>query len=167
MQIAQGNSDHFIPTMTDKIPCTLNVTPKDNILEVAFVSDWVLGAEFPTLKTVFAQLGDGKGIKQLMFSTKELGRWDSLLMIGLISLVYAVPEQTGVRHKETQYSWLAFIGNAGLELFKDTQALIVFIGEIALSLFALIRRKTSFRLIDFLAKHSRIWAFGVTDHILD
>jgi phospholipid/cholesterol/gamma-HCH transport system permease protein len=60
-----------------------------------------------------------------------------------------VPEQTGVRHKKTQHSWLAFIGNAGLELFKDTQALIVFIGEIALSLFALIRRKISFRLIDF------------------
>jgi phospholipid/cholesterol/gamma-HCH transport system permease protein len=161
--------------MTDKVPCTLNITPKDNILEVAFVGDWVLGAEFPTLETVFAQLGDGKNIKQLMFSTKELGRWDSLLMIGLISLidygkkqnvaadmtslpegiqgllslVYAVPEQTGVRHKETQHSWLAFIGNAGLELFKDTQALIIFIGEIALSLFGLIRGKTSFRLVDF------------------
>jgi phospholipid/cholesterol/gamma-HCH transport system permease protein len=161
--------------MTDKIPCTLNVTPKDNILEVAFVGDWVLGAEFPALDTVFAQLGDGKTIRQLGFSTKELGRWDSLLMIGLISLidygkkqnvaadmtslpegiqgllslVYAVPEQAGVRHKETQHSWLAFIGNAGIDCFKDTQALIIFIGEIALSLLGLIRGKTSFRLVDF------------------
>ena len=163
--------------MTDQVPCALNFTHKDNSLEAAFIGDWFLETEveIPTIETVFAKLADGKNIKQLVFSTKELGRWDSLLMIelvslinygkkqniaidmtslpagiqGLLSLVYAVPEQTGGRHKQIQGTWLAVIGNAGLDLFKDTQALIIFIGEIALSIFALFRKKTSFRLVDF------------------
>ena len=163
--------------MTDQVPCALNFTHKDNSLEAAFIGDWFLETEveIPTIETVFAKLADGKNIKQLVFSTKELGRWDSLLMIelvslinygkkqniaidmtslpagiqGLMSLVYAVPEQAGGRHKQIQGTWLAVIGNAGLDLFKDTQALIIFIGEIALSIFALFRKKTSFRLVDF------------------
>jgi phospholipid/cholesterol/gamma-HCH transport system permease protein len=161
--------------MTDKIPCAFNLTRNDNSLEAAFAGDWVLETEVPAIETEFAQLGDGKNIKQLVFSTKELGRWDSLLMIelislinyckklniavdmttlpegiqGLLSLVYAVPEQAGVRHKETQQLWLVFIGNVGLQLLKDAQTFIVFIGEIALSLFGLVSRKTSFRLVDF------------------
>ena len=161
--------------MTDKTPCAFNLTHNDNILEAAFAGDWVLETEVPAIETVLAQLGDDKNIKQWVFSTNELGRWDSLLMIelinlinyakkqgipidttslpegiqGLLSLVYAVPEQTGVRRKQTQGSWLAIIGNAGLNLFKDAQAIIIFIGEIALCLLGLVRRKTSFRLVDF------------------
>jgi len=163
--------------MTDQVPCALNFTQKDNTLEAAFVGDWVLETKVavPTIETIFAQLGDRKNIKKLVFSTKELGRWDSLLMIelislinftkkqdvsvdmtslpegiqGLLNLVYAVPEPSGVSHKKAQTSWIAFIGNAGLNLFKDAQAIIIFIGEIALCLLGLVRRKTSFRLVDF------------------
>ena len=146
-------------------------------MEAAFVGDWVLETKVavPTIETIFAQLGDRKNIKKLVFSTKELGRWDSLLMIelislinftkkqdvsvdmtslpegiqGLLNLVYAVPEPSGVSHKKAQTSWIAFIGNAGLDLYKDAQAFIIFIGEIALSLLGLVRKNTSFRLVDF------------------
>ena len=79
--------------MTDKTPCALNLTRNDNILEAAFAGDWVLETEVPAIETVLAQLGDDKNIKQWVFSTNELGRWDSLLMIELISLINFTKKQ--------------------------------------------------------------------------
>jgi phospholipid/cholesterol/gamma-HCH transport system permease protein len=160
--------------MTDKIPCAIKVSRKENTLEAAFEGDWVLAAEIPALETVFAQLNDGTVINRLVFSTESLGLWDSLLMTelvrlidygakkriqvdtttlpegiqGLLSLVYAVPEQVGARRKVAQTSWVEVIGNGGLSIYKDGQALVVFIGETALSMVALLRGQASFRSID-------------------
>ncbi|MDD2724607.1 MAG: ABC transporter permease [Methylovulum sp.] len=160
--------------MTDKTPCSINVSRKDNTLEAAFVGDWVLDAEIPALEAVLSQLDDGTGIKRLVFATQALGRWDSLLMTelirlidygaaqgvqvdttslpegiqGLLRLVYAVPERVGARRKETRDSWLEALGKAGLHLFKDAQDFVVFIGEMALSFTALMRGKAHFRRMD-------------------
>ena len=71
----------------DKAPCAINVSRKEHSLEAAIAGDWVLDAETPSLEPVLAQLGDGSDIKQLVFSTEALGRWDSLLMTELIRLV--------------------------------------------------------------------------------
>jgi phospholipid/cholesterol/gamma-HCH transport system permease protein len=160
--------------MTDKIPCAIKVSRKENTLEAAFEGDWVLTAVIPDLEAVFAQLGDGTVINRLVFSTESLGHWDSLLMTelvrlidygakkriqvdsttlpegiqGLLSLVYAVPEQVGARRKVVQTSWLEVIGNGGLSIHKDGQALVLFIGETALSMVALLRGQANFRCID-------------------
>jgi phospholipid/cholesterol/gamma-HCH transport system permease protein len=155
-------------------PCEINVSRKEHTLEAAIVGDWVLDAETPSLKAVYAQLSEGLDIKQLVFSTEALGRWDSLLMTelirlvdygekqgievdtttlpegiqGLLSLVYAVPERIGARRQEIKTPWLEVIGNGGLSIVKDSQALVSFIGETALSVFALTRGKARFRWVD-------------------
>lgn len=143
-------------------------------MEAAFVGDWVLDAAVPALDGVLAQLGEGTGIRKLIFSTQDLGRWDSLLMTelirlinhganqgievdtgslpegiqGLLQLVYAIPEPIGARRKAIRVPWLEVLGASGLRLFDDVQAIILFIGETALGLWALMRAKARFRSVD-------------------
>jgi phospholipid/cholesterol/gamma-HCH transport system permease protein len=154
-------------------PCEINVIRKEDTLEAAIAGDWVLDAMTPALETVLTQL-DGTDIKRIVFSTEALGRWDSLLMTelirlvdygaqqgievdtstlpegiqGLLSLVYAVPERAGARRQETSIPWLEVIGKGGIRIYKDSQALVFFIGETALSVFALTRGKARFRWVD-------------------
>jgi phospholipid/cholesterol/gamma-HCH transport system permease protein len=156
------------------VPCKINVSRKDQTLEAAIIGDWVLDATIPPLEAVLAQLDGTTGTKQLVFSTAELGRWDSLLMTqlirlidygtkqgiqvdiatlpegiqGLLSLVYAVPERAGARRQAVQAPWLEIIGKGGLRIYKDSQALVTFIGETALSVYALMHGKARFRWID-------------------
>jgi phospholipid/cholesterol/gamma-HCH transport system permease protein len=158
----------------NKAPCEINVSRKEHTLEAAFIGDWVLDAETPALEAVLTQLGDNRDIQRLVFSTEALGRWDSLLMTelirlidygakqgiqvdtttlpegiqGLLSLVYAVPERVGARRQEIRTPWLEVIGQGGLRIYKDSQALVVFIGETALSVAALMRGKARFRWVD-------------------
>ena len=158
----------------NNVPCEINVSRKEHTLEAAIVGDWVLNAKTPALEAVLTQLGDGSDIKRLIFSTEALGRWDSLLMTelirlidygkkqgidvdtttlpegiqGLLNLVYAVPERAGARRQETKTPWLEIIGKGGIRIFKDSQAIVAFIGETALSFFALTRGKARFRKVD-------------------
>jgi len=174
-------------------PCEINVSRKENALEAAIVGDWVLDAEIPDLEAVLAQLGEGTDIKRLVFSTKALGRWDSLLMTelirlidygakqgiqvdtstlpegiqGLLSLVYAVPERVGARRQEIRTPWLEVIGQGGLRIYKDSQALVVFIGETALSVAALMRGKASFSLGRFMDIYSGLRPLGVAYRYAD
>ena len=156
------------------VPCKINVNRQEQTLEAAIIGDWVLDAQIPPLEALLAQLDDGAGIKRLVFSTAALGRWDSLLMTqlirlidhgakqgiqvdtttlpegiqGLLSLVYAVPERAGARRQEVRVPWLEVIGKGGLRIYKDSQALVAFIGETALSVYALMRGKARFRWVD-------------------
>ena len=162
-----------VMTVTN-VPCNINVSRKEQTLEAAIIGDWVLDAQIPNIEAVLAQLGDGADIKRLIFSTVALGRWDSLLMTqlirlidygtkqgiqvdtttlpegiqGLLSLVYAVPERIGARRQEVRAPWLEVIGNGGSRIYKDSQALVTFIGETALSVAALLRGKACFRWVD-------------------
>ncbi|MDD5272849.1 MAG: ABC transporter permease, partial [Methylovulum sp.] len=156
-------------------PCSITLSQKETVLEATFLGDWLLAADIPPLDPILAQLGDSQGVKHLVFSMAGLGRWDSLLMTelihliddakkhgmevdtrtlpegiqGLLSLVYAVPEPTGTRSPPAPTRWLAVLGTAGLDLYQDSQALIVFIGELALGMVALLRGKTHLRPVDF------------------
>jgi phospholipid/cholesterol/gamma-HCH transport system permease protein len=67
---------------------------------------------------------------------------------GLLSLVNAVPERVGARRQEIRTPWLEVIGKGGLRIYKDCQAMVVFIGEMALSVSALMRGKARFRWVD-------------------
>ena len=150
------------------------VNCKADLLEVVIAGDWLLDSQIPDLDLVLAQLGDGSKFKQLVFSTESLGRWDSLLMTeliklityseekgisvdiktlpsgiqGLLGLVSAVPERAGVRRQSIQLPWLEIIGHCGLHLQSDINALIVFIGNLTLSVTAFFRGKAHFRWLD-------------------
>lgn len=167
--------------MTAKnVPCAINLSRTGTTLVATFVGDWVLTAQPPALDAVFAQLGAGTDVQQLRLVADELGRWDSLLMTelirliqygaahniavdthslptgiqGLLSLVFAVPERAGAKRHELPDPWLTIIGKSGLRISKDAKALVVFIGEIALSIVALCQGKARFRWQD-LWTHSQ------------
>ena len=133
-----------------------------------------MDSQIPDLDLILAQFGDGTQFKKLVFSTESLGRWDSLLMTeliklisyseekgisvdtktlpsgiqGLLGLVFAVPERAGVRRQSIHISWLEIVGNSGLRLQSDVNALIVFIGNLTLSVSAFFRGKAHFRWVD-------------------
>ena len=158
----------------ENVACKINFTLKEHTLEASIIGDWVLDAQIPSLDKVLAELTDESHINRLIFSTEELGRWDSLLMTelirlidygakqgiqvdittlpeginGLLTLVYAVPERAGARRQEIKTPWLEVIGKGGLGIVKDSHVLVSFIGEITLSLFALMRGKARFRWVD-------------------
>jgi len=143
----------------------IQTSQHESTLEAAFTGDWILSAEIPPLTPIISQLD--QNIKKLVFSTKELGRWDSVLMTelielinagkakdievdtstlpegvqGLLNLVYSVPEPSGARRKSEPNNWIAHFGTMGLLLYKDTQGFIKFIGELALGLVSMIRGK--------------------------
>ncbi|MGR8932979.1 MAG: MlaE family ABC transporter permease [Gammaproteobacteria bacterium] len=156
------------------IPCRMILHRRDDIMEAAIAGDWVLGSEPPDIEALLGQLDDAADINRLVFSTAELGRWDSLLMTeliklvdygrkhgiqvdtatlpagvqGLLTLVYAVPERAGARRQEKRAPWLAEIGKSALRLVKDMHDMLFFIGETALSVAALFRGNARFRRID-------------------
>ena len=158
----------------DNRPSNITVNYKANLLEVDIIGDWLLDSQIPDLDLILAQFGDGTQFNQLVFSTESLGRWDSLLMTeliklityseekgisvdtktlpsgiqGLLGLVSAVPERAGVRRQLIHISWLEIVGNSGLRLQSDVNALIVFIGNLTLSVFAFFRGKAHFRWVD-------------------
>jgi phospholipid/cholesterol/gamma-HCH transport system permease protein len=157
-----------------KIPCAINLSRRDNTVEAAFIGDWLLGAKPPPLEPVLTQLGAGNGIERLSFSTEALGHWDSLLMTelirlidygkkhgiqvdtatlpegvqGLLTLVYSVPERAGARRQTEQIPWLEKFGNSALRIFSDLHDMLTFIGETALSVWALFGGKARFRRAD-------------------
>jgi len=159
---------------TDNRPSNIIVNCKVDLLEVVIEGDWLLDSQIPDIALVLAQLADGVQIKQIVFSTELLGRWDSLLMTelitliayceekglsvdiktlpsgiqGLLSLVSAVPERPGVRRQSVDISWVEIIGNSGLRLQSDMNALILFIGNLTLSAATFFRGKACFRLVD-------------------
>ena len=158
----------------DNRSSNITVNYKANLLEVDIIGDWLLDSQIPDLDLILAQFGDGTQFNQLVFSTESLGRWDSLLMTeliklityseekgisvdtktlpsgiqGLLGLVSAVPERAGVRRQLIHISWLEIVGNSGLRLQGDVNALIVFIGNLTLSVSAFFRGKAHFRWVD-------------------
>ena len=158
----------------DNRPSNITVNCKAHLLEVDIIGDWLLDSQIPDLDLILAQFGDGTQFKKLVFSTESLGRWDSLLMTeliklisyseekgisvdtktlpsgiqGLLGLVFAVPERAGVRRQSIHISWLEIVGNSGLRLQSDVNALIVFIGNLTLSVSAFFRGKAHFRWVD-------------------
>jgi phospholipid/cholesterol/gamma-HCH transport system permease protein len=158
----------------DNRPSNITVNCKAQLLEIDIIGDWLLDSQIPDLDLILAQFGDGTQFKQLVFSTESLGRWDSLLMTeliklityseekgisvdtktlpsgiqGLLGLVSAVPERAGVRRQSIHIPWLEIVGNSGLRLQSDVNALIVFIGNLTLSVSAFFRGNAHFRWVD-------------------
>jgi phospholipid/cholesterol/gamma-HCH transport system permease protein len=155
-------------------PSNITVNCKAPQFEVVIEGDWLLDSDIPDIELVLVQLAEGEKFKQLVFSTESLGRWDSLLMTelikliayseekgisvdiktlpsgiqGLLSLFSAVPERAGVRRQSIQVPRMEIIGNSGLLLQRDINALIVFIGNLTLSITAFFRGNAHFRWVD-------------------
>lgn len=115
-----------------------------------------------------------RGLRGIRLTAEGLGRWDSMLMIflmtivdhcrgedlavdpsalppgiqSLLSLAYAVPERAGARRTSDKTPWLAEIGKDALALWNDAKALIRFLGEAAVAVQQSVTGRARFRRID-------------------
>lgn len=156
------------------LPCEIKIAQHDKTLELALLGDWVLDADAPSLQPFLDQMLKGSSIQRVIFSTKNLGHWDSLLMTdlirvidqghhqgievdtstlpegiqGLLKLAYTVPERLDAKRIDAKRHWLEWIGDGALAVIKEATTLCNFVGETALSLWALLLGKARFRRID-------------------
>ncbi len=136
---------------------------------------WLHNARIKPVSGLLTELAS-QPIKQLSVQPVDLGEWDSrlpsyLLKIAefcnkqaiaidisalpkgvqsLLNLAQAVPERSGARRSVQNTSLLVTVGNAVAGLFAGGQQRIVFVGELVLAAWALMRGKGSFRLIDLI-----------------
>lgn len=149
--------------------------PADSSIMLEFSGQWLRDARIRPLEELLAQM-KGMPVKRIVLTAPKLGDWDSRLpsyllkfadycdkkaitldcsalppgVQNLLSLARTVPERSGAR-RNTQYSsMLAKIGDSVLTLVKDSRALILFVGEFVLALWALLRGRARFRGIDLL-----------------
>ena len=143
------------------------------ILEIS--GHWLRNARIKPLNDLLTELAR-QPVKQLSIQAVDLGEWDSrlpsyLLKIAdfcnkqaiamdtsalpkgvqsLLNLAQAVPERSGARRAVQTTNLLVKVGNAVAGLFAGGQQRVVFIGELVLAAWALLRGRGSFRLIDLI-----------------
>lgn len=140
-----------------------------------FSGHWLRNAQVRPLESLFAELNE-KDLKHIEMQSQALEAWDSrlpsyLLKIAdfcvnksiqvdtssmpdgvqsLLNLALAVPERAGARRTEEHIPKLVAIGNSVIRLVKDSRGLILFIGEMMLAFWTLLRGKARFRIVDLL-----------------
>lgn len=143
------------------------------VLTLRLGGHWTQDAHCEPPETVLAALSQPE-LQRLVIQAPELLAWDSrlpsyLLKIAahcqnhgidfdvsalpdgvqkLLHLALAVPERSGARRHESPASWLTQIGNQILNGAKNAHDLTIFIGEVVLALWALLRGRARFRWID-------------------
>lgn len=166
---------HYEPT-----PPELSVRPADpgrgpSTLVVGLAGDWLDRVHLPDVSTVRKELVGG-GATALEFEAKELGRWDSALMVRilaihdacanagiefraetlpaglakLIALAQAVPEKTDAARKAATPTFLERVGESGLAAWTGGRAMFSFLGETVVSLLKLLRGRAQVRGRDLL-----------------
>jgi phospholipid/cholesterol/gamma-HCH transport system permease protein len=140
------------------------------VSEAHFYGDWVIGNTVPGFKSVKPQL-EKQGCVQLDLKSEHLGRWDSRFVVflfdleayckahnivlnmeglpaaaqGLLYQASAFPVRESGQKVLHETSLLARIGQQALSLYKETQGMLAFVGEVCLSSLRLIRGKACFR----------------------
>ncbi len=148
---------------------------EDSVLLVQIAGDWLDRTGLPDLSAVEQELA-GDELKALEFEAKDLGRWDSALMVRilavhdlcakakvefraqtlpaglakLIALSQAVPEKADAARKEVTPSYLQRVGESGLAAWTGGEAMLSFMGESVLSLLKLVRGQAQFRFRDMV-----------------
>jgi len=148
---------------------------QDSVLEVVVSGDWLLGGNLPSIEPLLGQIQADKNIQSIRFTMAGLGDWDSLLVTelirlidcaakrgvqvdkstlpialqGLLALVYAVPERLDAHRSKTKISWLLAISTGVENGIQHAKAILAFVGEMVISIGAVLSGKTRFRSVDF------------------
>lgn len=173
---SEPNRLRLIVNPTTSTPPRLNTRcapGQPAVIELA--GDWQDRAALPTVTEALAALADGKPTA-VEFDARELGRWDSALMVRvlalcdwckqakvefraqtlpeglakLIALSQAVPEKADAARKEVHPSFLERVGESGLAAWTGGQAMLSFLGESVVSVGKLVQGKAQFRLRDMV-----------------
>jgi phospholipid/cholesterol/gamma-HCH transport system permease protein len=148
--------------------------PSADTLKVILSGHWNLGGELPGADKVQQTLEGRPEVRNLVFDTRELAHWDTGLLTFLINvrafcsrqqirvnndglpqgakrlleLASAVPEKTDARRAEGRVSFLSYLGNETVELFRSAGELLAFIGDAVIAVLNLLRGKAQYRRSD-------------------
>jgi phospholipid/cholesterol/gamma-HCH transport system permease protein len=155
-------------------PARLAVRRRDDgtvVVEIA--GDWLERAALPDFSAAEKELA-GNTVKALEFEAKELGRWDSTLLVRiltlhqlcangnvefrartlpaglakLIALSQAVPEKKDAARKEQKAAFLQRVGRWGIEVWSGGKGILTFMGENVVAFVKLLRGRAQFRWSD-------------------
>ena len=141
-----------------------------DVLRLEVGGNWLERAALPGIADVEQAVATG-GLKAVEFTTQDLGRWDSALMVRilaihdlcsrakiefrantlpeglgkLIALSQAVPEKSDAARKEVKLPFLQRVGESGLAAWTGGAAMLSFIGESVVAVLKLFRGKAQFR----------------------
>ena len=148
--------------------------PSADTLKLILSGDWNLGGELPGVDKIQQRLEGRPAVRNLVFDTRELAHWDTglltfLMNVGtlcsgqkillnrdglppgakrLLELALAVPEKTDARTAEERVSFLTYLGNETVELFRSAGEMLEFIGDAVIAVLALVRGKAQYRRTD-------------------
>jgi phospholipid/cholesterol/gamma-HCH transport system permease protein len=157
-------------------PPRLAIRQKEpGVLLVEIAGNWLDRTGLPDIAAVEKELSGGS-VKALEFDASALGRWDSALMVRiltlnelcakakvefraktlpeglakLIALSQAVPERADAARKEVVPSFLQRVGESGLAAWTGGAAMMSFLGESVVASVKLVRGRAQFRWSDTL-----------------
>ena len=158
----------------EHIPARLTVRRSaGGVLLVEIAGDWLDRTRLPDVSAVAKELAAG-GVSALEFEAQGLARWDSALMVRiltlndlctrakvefraktlpdglarLIALSEAVPEKKDAARKETAPPFLQRVGESGLAVWTGGATMLSFLGESVVALLKLMRGQAQFRWTD-------------------
>lgn len=145
-----------------------------HIYEIALTGDWLIDAESKDTGSIVSAIGQLPAGSRLLFSTVELGRWDSVLVTeiitilevahqtgvlvdrsslpeaiqGLLKLVYTAPEGAEIKSPIQAASWIDSIRQTLANVSNDLSALLEFVGLLVMTVYDLLRGNSHFRRVD-------------------
>ncbi len=145
----------------------------ENSLCLQLSGDWRFQKGIPDIEPLLKQLLDTRP-ENLSFDCRQLGNWDSGLMTFLVNLInncrqnnisvlqenlptgvqkllklaFAVPERKGARRTVLGQPVLAKIGNITIEMHRNWNDLLTFVGEIFFGFLNFLRGRARFRYSD-------------------
>ena len=148
---------------------------EDGVLVVEIAGEWLARTSLPDVSPVEKELA-GSRVSALQFDAQGLGRWDSALMVRilsihelctqrkvefraktlpeglakLIALAQAVPEKAGAARQVAETTFLQRVGESGLATWMGGKEMLGFMGESVLALLNLVRGRAQFRWSDTL-----------------
>ena len=163
-------------SLEESKPPGLTVRQKEpGVMLVEIVGNWLDRTRLPDASAIEKELSGG-GVKALEFDASALGRWDSALMVRilslndlctkakiafrsatlptglakLIALSQAVPEKTDAARKTSIPPFLQRVGESGQAAWAGAATMLSFLGESVIALLKLVRGKAQFRGSDTL-----------------
>lgn len=144
-------------------------------LAIVLAGDWTLQADLPSRRAVLVAIDRMPANATLVFRMQQLGRWDSVLVTeiiailkaaqqrglaveqasllpaiqALLKLVNSKPEAESDPVPRQRRSLSAGFKQGWRQVRQETEAIIEFIGVLALTFFELLHKRSRFRRLDF------------------
>lgn len=147
-----------------------------HILKVAVGGQWSIESAWPESAAKAMESLGGPGVSSLLVTEKNLGKWDSSLLVFLVQLIkkarekkiaykldlssgldslikmaFAVPPRGGAERREQSQTFLQSAGSWALGLGPRISDFLKFLGAASLGLWRLAARRSKMRFQDFFS----------------